>query len=68
LRKSVLGDICEAVIGAVFLDGGYPAAARAVMASAPIRFPHDRLWWLWRSPARPLGCARMSAAADMIVA
>jgi ribonuclease III len=23
LRKSVLGDICEAVIGAVFLDGGY---------------------------------------------
>src|SRR6202035_3225784 len=27
LRKSVLGDICEAVIGAVFLDGGYPAAA-----------------------------------------
>jgi ribonuclease III len=27
LRKSVLGDICEAVIGAVFLDGGYGAAA-----------------------------------------
>jgi len=27
LRKSVLGDICEAVIGAVFLDGGYPAAS-----------------------------------------
>jgi ribonuclease-3 len=27
LRKSVLGDICEAVIGAVFLDGGYQAAA-----------------------------------------
>jgi ribonuclease-3 len=27
LRKSVLGDICEAVIGAVFVDGGYPAAA-----------------------------------------
>jgi ribonuclease-3 len=27
LRKSVLGDICEAVIGAVFLDGGYAAAA-----------------------------------------
>jgi len=26
LRKSVLGDICEAVIGAVFLDGGYAAA------------------------------------------
>jgi len=30
LRKSVLGDICEAVIGAVFLDGGYPAAAEFV--------------------------------------
>jgi ribonuclease III len=27
LRKSVLGDICEAVIGAVFLDGGYASAA-----------------------------------------
>jgi ribonuclease III len=27
LRKTVLGDICEAVIGAVFLDGGYSAAA-----------------------------------------
>jgi ribonuclease-3 len=30
LRKSVLGDICEAVIGAIFLDGGYAAAARFV--------------------------------------
>jgi len=30
LRKSVLGDICEAVIGAVFLDGGYDAAAQFV--------------------------------------
>jgi len=30
LRKSVLGDICEAVIGAVFLDGGYGAAAQFV--------------------------------------
>src|SRR5712671_735787 len=27
LRNSVLGDICEAVIGAIFLDGGYNAAA-----------------------------------------
>jgi ribonuclease-3 len=27
LRKSVLGDICEAVIGAIFIDGGYQAAA-----------------------------------------
>jgi ribonuclease III len=30
LRKSVLGDICEAVIGAVFLDGGYQAASEFV--------------------------------------
>ena len=30
LRKSVLGDICEAVIGAVFLDGGYAAAAQFI--------------------------------------
>jgi ribonuclease-3 len=30
LRQSVLGDICEAVIGAIFLDGGYAAAARFV--------------------------------------
>ena len=28
LRKSVLGDVCEAVIGAIFLDGGYAAAAQ----------------------------------------
>jgi ribonuclease-3 len=27
LRKSVLGDVCEAVIGAIFLDGGYQAAS-----------------------------------------
>ena len=26
LRKSVLGDVCEAVIGAIYLDGGYAAA------------------------------------------
>src|SRR5439155_4836644 len=33
LRKSVLGDICEAVIGAIFLDGGYAAAAEFVTAN-----------------------------------
>jgi ribonuclease-3 len=33
LRKSVLGDICEAVIGAIFLDGGYAAAAEFVMGN-----------------------------------
>ncbi len=30
LRKSVLGDVCEAVIGAVYLDGGHKAAAEFV--------------------------------------
>jgi ribonuclease-3 len=30
LRKSVLGDICEAVIGAVYLDGGHQAASEFV--------------------------------------
>ncbi len=45
LRNSVLGDICEAVIGAIFLDGGYPAAAAFV----------ERNWTeRMRKPARPL--------------
>jgi len=45
LRKSVLGDICEAVIGAVFLDGGYDAAAQFV----------ERNWTeRMRKPRRPL--------------
>ncbi|WP_322517239.1 ribonuclease III [Rhodopseudomonas palustris] len=45
LRKSVLGDICEAVIGAVFLDGGYPAAAEFVQRNWTERM---------RKPARSL--------------
>jgi ribonuclease-3 len=45
LRKSVLGDICEAVIGAVYLDGGYAAAAQFV----------ERNWIeRMRKPRRPL--------------
>ncbi|MBN8992806.1 MAG: ribonuclease III [Rhizobiales bacterium] len=45
LRKSVLGDICEAVIGAIFLDGGYGAAALFV----------ERNWTeRMRKPRRPL--------------
>ena len=45
LRKSVLGDICEAVIGAVYLDGGYPAAAAFV----------ERNWTeRMQTPRRPL--------------
>ena len=44
LRNSVLGDICEAVIGAVFLDGGYAAAAEFV----------ERNWTeRMRKPVRP---------------
>jgi ribonuclease III len=49
LRKSVLGDICEAVIGAVFLDGGYPAAAEFVQRNWTERM---------RKPMRPLRDAK----------
>jgi ribonuclease-3 len=45
LRKSVLGDICEAVIGAVYLDGGYQAASEFV----------ERNWTeRMKKPRRPL--------------
>jgi ribonuclease-3 len=45
LRKSVLGDICEAVIGAIYLDGGYAAAVQFV----------ERNWTeRMRKPRRPL--------------
>ncbi|HSP23774.1 MAG TPA: ribonuclease III [Saliniramus sp.] len=29
-NRSILGDVCESIIGAVFLDGGYDAAQRVV--------------------------------------
>ena len=45
LRNSVAGDICEAVIGAIFLDGGYPAAVKFVEANWTERM---------RKPVRPL--------------
>src|ERR1700743_395348 len=45
LRKSVLGDICEAVIGAIFLDGAYAPAAQFVERNWPERM---------RKPRRPL--------------
>jgi len=45
LRKAVLGDICEAVIGAIYLDGGYAAASQFV----------ERNWLeRMRKPRRPL--------------
>jgi ribonuclease III len=44
-RTAILADVCEALIGAVFVDGGYPAAAAMI----------ERLW-LDRmiTPVRPL--------------
>ena len=44
-RTAILADVCEALIGAVFVDGGYPAAAALI----------ERLWSeRMRTPARPL--------------
>ena len=44
-RIAILADVCEALIGAVFVDGGYPAAAALI----------ERLWEeRMRAPARPL--------------
>jgi ribonuclease III len=44
-RTAILADVCEALIGAVFLDGDYIAAAALV----------ERLWGeRLRTPARPL--------------
>jgi ribonuclease III len=44
-RTAILADVCEALVGAVFLDGGYPAAATLV----------EQLWGeRLRTPARPL--------------
>lgn len=44
-RTAILADVCEALIGAVFVDGGYPAGAALV----------ERLWLeRMRATARPL--------------
>jgi ribonuclease-3 len=44
-RPAILADVCEALIGAVFVDGGYPAASALI----------ERLWGArMRTPARPL--------------
>lgn len=45
LRNSIVGDICEAVIGAIFLDGGYDAAEQFVLSNWTERM---------RRPVRPL--------------
>jgi ribonuclease-3 len=45
LRTAILADVCEALIGAVYLDGGYAEACRLV----------ERLWGeRMRAPVRPL--------------
>ncbi len=44
-RTAILADVCESLIGAIFLDGGYKAASAFV----------DRFWAeRMRKPARPL--------------
>jgi ribonuclease III len=44
-RTAILADVCEALVGAVYLDGGYPAAEKLV----------EKLWGeRMRTPARPL--------------
>ena len=44
-RTAILADVCEALIGAVFIDGGYPAAAALIE-----RFWKERML----KPVRPL--------------
>ena len=45
MRTAILADVCEALVGAVYLDGGYEAAAELV----------EQLWGeRMRAPARPL--------------
>jgi ribonuclease-3 len=44
-RTAILADVCEALVGAVYLDGGYDAAAKLV----------EKLWGeRMRAPVRPL--------------
>ncbi len=48
-KKAILGDICESVLGAVFLDGGFEAAQQVVRRNFETRM---------RSPGRPLRDAK----------
>jgi ribonuclease-3 len=49
LRTAILADVCEALIGAVYLDGGYDETGKLV----------ERLWGeRMRAPARPLRDAK----------
>ena len=48
-RTAILADVCEAMVGAVFIDGGYDAAAAMI----------SRLWGeRMRTPARPLRASK----------
>jgi ribonuclease-3 len=48
-RTAILADVCEALVGAVFVDGGYDAAVSLI----------ERLWGeRMRKPARPLRDAK----------
>lgn len=49
LKQAILGDICESIIGAVYLDGGHDAAAALVERSFETRM---------RKPGRPLRDAK----------
>jgi ribonuclease-3 len=45
MRTAILADVCESLVGAVYLDGGYQAAAKLV----------EQLWGeRMRTPVRPL--------------
>jgi ribonuclease-3 len=45
MRTAILADVCEALVGAVYLDGGYDAGAKLV----------EKLWGeRMRAPVRPL--------------
>ncbi len=45
MRTAILADVCESLVGAVFVDGGYEAAVKLV----------DQLWGeRMRTPVRPL--------------
>jgi ribonuclease-3 len=49
LRTAILADVCEALVGAVYLDGGYEQTGKLV----------ERLWGeRMRTPARPLRDAK----------
>jgi ribonuclease-3 len=48
-NNAILADVCEAVIGATFLDGGYPAAAQLIG-----RYWRERMF----EPHRPLRDAK----------